>query len=162
MSRVFDFIQRVLLKQTLTGGSEEREERARFIGKFQQITSPVAAKGIEDTAFYVYNRLVSLNEVGGDPTRFGLEPTAVHALAVRAAASMAVGALGDVNTRYEARRRPTGAPERSLGNSRRVEGGGDEVARAQSPLPDRRRRRRRTRCERRVPALPDAGRRVAV
>jgi (1->4)-alpha-D-glucan 1-alpha-D-glucosylmutase len=76
---VFDFIQRVLLKQTLAGGSEEREERARFIGKFQQITSPVAAKGIEDTAFYVYNRLVSLNEVGGDPMRFGLEPTAVHA-----------------------------------------------------------------------------------
>ena len=79
LSRVFDFIQRVLLKQTLAGELEEREERARFIGKFQQITSPVAAKGIEDTAFYVYNRLVSLNEVGGDPTRFGLEPAAVHA-----------------------------------------------------------------------------------
>ena len=78
-SRVFDFIQRVLLKQTLAGSPEEREERARFIGKFQQITSPVAAKGIEDTAFYVYNRLVSLNEVGGNPTRFGLNPTAVHA-----------------------------------------------------------------------------------
>jgi (1->4)-alpha-D-glucan 1-alpha-D-glucosylmutase len=79
MSRVFDFIQRVLLKQTLASGREECEERARFIGKFQQITSPVAAKGIEDTAFYVYNRLVSLNEIGGDPMRFGLEPTAVHA-----------------------------------------------------------------------------------
>src|SRR6185295_12955887 len=50
-----------------------------FIGKFQQITSPVAAKGIEDTAFYVYNRLVSLNEVGSDPTRFGVEPAAMHA-----------------------------------------------------------------------------------
>src|SRR5262249_46333523 len=45
----------------------------------QQITSPVAAKGIEDTAFYVYNRLLSLNEVGSDPTRFGLEPQTVHA-----------------------------------------------------------------------------------
>ena len=78
LSRVFDFIQRVLLKQTLASGSDEREERARFIGKFQQITSPAAAKAIEDTAFYVYNRLVSLNEVGGDPTRFGIEPTAVH------------------------------------------------------------------------------------
>jgi (1->4)-alpha-D-glucan 1-alpha-D-glucosylmutase len=78
-TRVFDFIQRVLLKQTRAGGPEECEERARFIGKFQQITSPVAAKGIEDTAFYVYNRLVSLNEVGADPTRFGLKPTAVHA-----------------------------------------------------------------------------------
>jgi (1->4)-alpha-D-glucan 1-alpha-D-glucosylmutase len=78
-SRVFDFIQRVLLKQTLAASPEECEERARFIGKFQQITSPVAAKGIEDTAFYLYNRLVSLNEVGGDPTRFGLTATAVHA-----------------------------------------------------------------------------------
>ena len=57
---------------------EECEERARFIGKFQQITSPVAAKGIEDTALYVYNRLLSLNEVGSDPTRFGLDPAAVH------------------------------------------------------------------------------------
>jgi (1->4)-alpha-D-glucan 1-alpha-D-glucosylmutase len=78
-SRVFDFIERVLLKETLAGSREERDERERFIGKFQQITSPVAAKGIEDTAFYVYNRLVSLNEVGGDPTRFGLNPNAVHA-----------------------------------------------------------------------------------
>jgi (1->4)-alpha-D-glucan 1-alpha-D-glucosylmutase len=78
-SRVFDFVQRVLLKQTLAGSREECEERAGFIGKFQQMTSPVAAKGIEDTACYVYNRLVSLNEVGGDPTRFGLSPSAVHA-----------------------------------------------------------------------------------
>src|SRR5207237_1511386 len=37
-----------------------------------------AAKGIEDTAFYGYNRLLSLNEVGSDPTRFGLDPAAVH------------------------------------------------------------------------------------
>jgi (1->4)-alpha-D-glucan 1-alpha-D-glucosylmutase len=77
-SRVFEFIRRVLLKETQAGSQEECEERARFIGKFQQITSPVAAKGIEDTAFYVYNRLVSLNEVGADPTRFGLAPSAVH------------------------------------------------------------------------------------
>ena len=58
--------------------AEEDEEQGRFIGKLQQITSPVAAKGIEDTALYVYNRLVSLNEVGADPTQFGLEPAAVH------------------------------------------------------------------------------------
>ena len=37
------------------------------------------AKGVEDTAFYVYNRLVSLNEVGGDPDRFGVRPDALHA-----------------------------------------------------------------------------------
>jgi (1->4)-alpha-D-glucan 1-alpha-D-glucosylmutase len=77
-SLVFDFIQRLLLKQTAAGTPRECADRARFIGKFQQITSPVAAKGIEDTALYVYNRLLSLNEVGAEPTCFGLEPQAVH------------------------------------------------------------------------------------
>jgi (1->4)-alpha-D-glucan 1-alpha-D-glucosylmutase len=76
---VFDFIQKLLLQQTSVTTDEEAEERARFIGKFQQITGPVAAKGIEDTALYVHNRLVSLNEVGSDPTQFGSEPAAVHA-----------------------------------------------------------------------------------
>jgi (1->4)-alpha-D-glucan 1-alpha-D-glucosylmutase len=75
---VFDFIQKLLLKQA-TVTEEECEERARFTGKFQQITSPVAAKGIEDTALYVNNRLVSLNEVGADPTQFGSDPAVVHA-----------------------------------------------------------------------------------
>src|SRR5205807_9538683 len=76
---VFDFIERLLLKQTPTTAADECMERAQIIGKFQQITSPVAAKGIEDTAFYVYNRLLSLNEVGGDPRRFGADPAQVHA-----------------------------------------------------------------------------------
>jgi (1->4)-alpha-D-glucan 1-alpha-D-glucosylmutase len=53
-------------------------EQRRFAGKFQQVTAPVMAKGMEDTAFYVYNRLVSLNEVGGDPGRFGTAPADVH------------------------------------------------------------------------------------
>src|SRR5258708_5749141 len=78
-SVVFDFVERLLLKQTAEPSSDDCQERARIIGKFQQITSPVAAKGIEDTAFYVYNRLMSLNEVGADPTRFGLAPSDVHA-----------------------------------------------------------------------------------
>src|SRR5205823_6842577 len=56
----------------------QRAEQRRFAGKFQQVTSPVMAKGVEDTAFYVYNRLLSLNEVGGDPGRFGLAPAALH------------------------------------------------------------------------------------
>jgi len=78
-SLVFDFIERLLLKQTPVWTAEESADRARFTGKFQQITSPVAAKGIEDTALYAYNRLLSLNEVGADPTCFGLDPSAVHA-----------------------------------------------------------------------------------
>ena len=50
------------------------EERGHdeFVTRFQQTTGAVMAKGVEDTAFYRYNRLVALNEVGGDPGRFGL------------------------------------------------------------------------------------------
>ena len=75
---MFDFVERLLLKQTPATTPEACAERARFIGKLQQITGPVAAKGTEDTALYVYNRLVSLNEVGADPTQFGLAPAVVH------------------------------------------------------------------------------------
>lgn len=49
-----------------------------FVMKFQQLTAPVMAKGVEDTAFYRYNALLSLNEVGGEPGRFGLEITEFH------------------------------------------------------------------------------------
>ena len=72
-----------------TSPSSERDEHMRFVGKFQQVTSPVTAKGIEDTAFYIYNRLVSLNEVGGEPDRFGVAPDALHALAGRARRALA-------------------------------------------------------------------------
>jgi (1->4)-alpha-D-glucan 1-alpha-D-glucosylmutase len=77
-SVVFDFLERLLLNEVSPGTLGEREEMGRLIGKFQQLTGPVAAKGIEDTTFYVYNRLLSLNEVGSDPTTFGLPPDTVH------------------------------------------------------------------------------------
>ena len=76
---VFDFIRRVLLLEYPDwAGEEERSEQRHFVGKFQQVTSPVLAKGIEDTAFYRFVRLASLNEVGGDPSRFGVSPEAFH------------------------------------------------------------------------------------
>lgn len=53
--------------------------RARFIARWQQFTAPVMAKAVEDTAFYRYVRLVSLNEVGSDPRTFGISPAAFHA-----------------------------------------------------------------------------------
>jgi len=52
-----------------------------FVTRWQQTTGPVMAKGIEDTAFYRYFRLVALNEVGGDPGRFSITPDAFHAAA---------------------------------------------------------------------------------
>ena len=50
----------------------QRAERQMFAMRFQQLSSPVMAKGVEDTAFYRYYPLASLNEVGGDPSRFGV------------------------------------------------------------------------------------------
>ncbi len=76
---VFDFVERLLVKDLPATSPEERAPLGRIIGKFQQLTSPVAAKGIEDTALYRFNRLIALNDVGADPTRFGVEPDAVHA-----------------------------------------------------------------------------------
>ena len=75
---VFEFVRDLLLKTADYIPPNEREEHLRFVGKFQQATSPVAAKGIEDTALYIYNRLVSLNEVGGEPDRFGITADALH------------------------------------------------------------------------------------
>jgi (1->4)-alpha-D-glucan 1-alpha-D-glucosylmutase len=77
---LFDFVRDSLLKKP--AGQEETSarplEEKRFAGKFQQVTAPVMAKGLEDTAFYVYNRLIALNEVGGDPGRFGQPPAGLH------------------------------------------------------------------------------------
>ncbi|RMF85141.1 MAG: malto-oligosyltrehalose synthase, partial [Nitrospinota bacterium] len=50
---------------------EERKAWLHFLMRFQQLTAPLMAKGFEDTTLYVYNRLLSLNEVGGEPQRFG-------------------------------------------------------------------------------------------
>ena len=47
------------------------EMESEFVMRFQQFTGPAMAKGVEDTVFYCYNRLAALNEVGGDPGRFG-------------------------------------------------------------------------------------------
>jgi (1->4)-alpha-D-glucan 1-alpha-D-glucosylmutase len=64
----FDFIRDVLLLRHPPGLSEEsKQAREHFAGLFQQVTSPIMAKGVEDTAFYVYFPLMSANEVGGDP-----------------------------------------------------------------------------------------------
>jgi (1->4)-alpha-D-glucan 1-alpha-D-glucosylmutase len=55
-----------------------RQACRQFVMKFQQLTGPVMAKGLEDTAFYNYNRLISLNEVGGNPNRFGISLNSFH------------------------------------------------------------------------------------
>lgn len=76
---VFDFIRSVLLGRTPPGAVAGLAADYRaFVVRLQQFTAPVAAKGIEDTAFYRHHRLVSLNEVGGDPETFGVTVAAFH------------------------------------------------------------------------------------
>ncbi len=76
---IFEFIRDVLrLRFPATLADEHRGKWLDFVMKFQQITGPIMAKGVEDTAFYVYNRLVCLNEVGGAPERFGAAMETFH------------------------------------------------------------------------------------
>ena len=76
----FDFLRRILL---LEGNDTETtlygyRKHLYFTLKFQQLTGPVMAKGLEDTACYVYNRFISVNEVGGTPAAFGLPVAEFH------------------------------------------------------------------------------------
>jgi (1->4)-alpha-D-glucan 1-alpha-D-glucosylmutase len=78
---IYDFLRDVLLLRYPEGLSEAaRAGWLEFTLKLQQVTGPVTAKAVEDTAFYTYVRLVSLNEVGGEPRRFGTPPEELHAL----------------------------------------------------------------------------------
>jgi (1->4)-alpha-D-glucan 1-alpha-D-glucosylmutase len=78
---VFAFLADVLLMHDPDGLTDaERTERRDFVLRFQQLTGPVMAKGLEDTTFYRYFPLLSLNEVGGGPERFGLPVEEFHRL----------------------------------------------------------------------------------
>ncbi|HUP62707.1 MAG TPA: malto-oligosyltrehalose synthase [Thermoanaerobaculia bacterium] len=79
-ARLFDFLELVLRLEPPAYIAAEREKWTAFVMRWQQFTGRVMAKGVEDTAFYNYNRLVSLNEVGGEPGRTQFDPVAeLHA-----------------------------------------------------------------------------------
>ena len=77
---VFDFLAGLLSTDTVAepGSGFGRQSVIRCAMKFQQYSGPVMAKGLEDTAFYRYNRFVALNEVGGHPDQFGVSLAAFH------------------------------------------------------------------------------------
>ncbi|HKG11980.1 MAG TPA: malto-oligosyltrehalose synthase [Pyrinomonadaceae bacterium] len=76
---VFDFIGSLLLLKDPRGlAVQQRAERRDFALRFQQLTSPVTAKGLEDTAFYRFYPLASLNEVGGEPALIGVSAERFH------------------------------------------------------------------------------------
>jgi len=76
---IFDFLRDILLLQKFEHFTDEtRQLQLDFVLKFQQCTGPIMAKGLEDTAFYIFNRLVALNEVGGTPQFFGMSLERFH------------------------------------------------------------------------------------
>jgi (1->4)-alpha-D-glucan 1-alpha-D-glucosylmutase len=76
---IFDFIEQTwLLTNAQDFHEKDRPTLIDFVMRVQQITGPVTAKGVEDTAFYIFNRLVSLNEVGGNPAKFGTPVEQFH------------------------------------------------------------------------------------
>jgi (1->4)-alpha-D-glucan 1-alpha-D-glucosylmutase len=90
----------------------ERDAPASFVTRFQQTTPAIMAKGVEDTAFYRYGRLLALNEVGGDPSRFGIDVERFHTACLARAERFPVSMLttqthdtkrsGDVRARIAA------------------------------------------------------------
>jgi (1->4)-alpha-D-glucan 1-alpha-D-glucosylmutase len=77
-SSIFDFIRAALVPDRTQLTADQFRARLHFAMKFQQYSGPLQAKGLEDTAYYQYNVLLSLNEVGGDPQRFGGALTQFH------------------------------------------------------------------------------------
>jgi (1->4)-alpha-D-glucan 1-alpha-D-glucosylmutase len=76
---IFNFLRDVLVFRFPENlDAEARAAHTHFVLKFQQATGPIMAKGLEDTVFYIYNRLAALNEVGGEPQQFGLSIDAFH------------------------------------------------------------------------------------
>ncbi len=109
---VYDFVRDPLLLRPLEGADEGyRQAQLEFVMKLQQVTGPVMAKAVEDTVFYTFNRLMSLNEVGGDPERFGLPLDAFHARnaerAERWPSTMCVTATHDTKRGEDVRARIT-------------------------------------------------------
>ncbi|MEW6514968.1 MAG: malto-oligosyltrehalose synthase [Pseudomonadota bacterium] len=77
---IYAFVQDVLTTDLALGcDADDRQAVIAFAMKFQQFSSPVMAKGVEDTSFYRYLRLTSLNDVGGEPKRFGISVAGYHA-----------------------------------------------------------------------------------
>ena len=81
---IYAFLRRVLLTEHTDDAVRQRY--VEFAMRFQQLTAPVTAKGVEDTAFYRSVRLAALNEVGGDPARFGTSVEEFHRQNARRAA----------------------------------------------------------------------------
>ena len=126
---VFNFLRDILLFQFPENLDEAaREEHTRFVLKFQQATGPIMAKGLEDTAFYIFNRLAALNEVGGEPQHFGMSPADFHDRNKYRQQHWPHTLLATSTPRHEAKRGRAGTHAGHFGNPRVVASSRAEVA----------------------------------
>ena len=115
---VFDFVRSALLIELPNTSDGLRRQVRAFAMRFQQVTAPVTAKGVEDTALYRFNRLASLNEVGSDPQTFGVSVRAFHSDARYRAKHWPHEMLGYVDPRHQALRGCKGAHQRTVRDAR--------------------------------------------
>ena len=98
---IFNFLRDVLVFRFPENlDAEARDAHTHFVLKFQQTTGPIMAKGLEDTVFYIYNRLAALNEVGGEPQQFGLSVSAFHEGNIDRQRNWPADVARDVNPRH--------------------------------------------------------------
>jgi (1->4)-alpha-D-glucan 1-alpha-D-glucosylmutase len=182
--QVFDFIRDVLLLEYPRKEDQElRRECLDFTMKFQQLTGPVMAKGIEDTAFYNYNRLMSLNEVGGNPERLGMTVEAFHGQNIerhkhkprkaghdggglsrpehREAQALAPYPHRHLNARLQAERGRKGKGKRHHRTNGRMARMHNPLGQNEQEVQTQPRGPARARPQRGVPPVPDAHRRMA-
>ena len=133
-SSLFDFFREVMLARDEGSAprpgerrdgyppadADESRARLQFAMKLQQYTGPVQAKGLEDTSFYRYNLLLSLNEVGGDPDRFGRSVAEFHDANLRRLRECAVRDDRHGDARHQAGRGRARAAQRALGDAGRL------------------------------------------
>ncbi len=136
---------------------DRRPLEDEWVMQFQQLTGPAMAKGVEDTAFYRYNRLLALNEVGGDLRRFGVAPDEFHRANLRIQRPLAGHDDDAVDPRHQAVGRRAGPAGAAVGAAGRV----GERLRAVDGGDGRAVAGRRARSPRPAPAVPDPGRGLA-
>ena len=127
---VFAFLARMLSGKLVEAPRSgfSRAAVLRCAMKFQQLSGPIMAKGLEDTAFYRYNRFIALNDVGGDAAAHRPRRRGVPRAERGARAALAADAVGDRDARHEARRGRARAARRAHGAAGRMGRAGARVA----------------------------------
>ena len=126
---VFDFLAALLSTDLVAKPRSgfSRQAVISFAMRVQQYSGPVMAKGLEDTAFYRYNRFVALNEVGGHPDHFGFPLSLFHKTIAQRTAPLTACDARHLHARYEARGGRSRASRRALGNAGGVAATGANV-----------------------------------